>query len=270
MRTTAIVFPFDQFGNSGTAAGAELLADALREVVDDTADEIQPVRASAYAAKLNIKEHRFDTMQALASWKETGRRAARQALAAADFLIWLGGNHLGALPLLETLEPDTLVVQFDAHLDIYNLRDCKPELCHGNFLLHAERLPRIVNVGCRDLFLTAKHVGKTFEAVFASDRIAADFDGVRRELQVLVAGAPRVWIDLDADAFDPAFLPAVCEPMPFGLSPPQVLALVQTIGFEKLAGLSISEFAPGGDVRDASLNLLGWLLEWVLDRKAGA
>lgn len=270
MRTTAIVFPFDSFGNSGTAAGAELLADALREVVDDTAEETRPVRAHAYAGKLKIKEHRFDTMKALADWKVTGRQAANKALATGDFLLWLGGNHLSALPLLESLEPDTLVVQFDAHLDIYNLHDCTPELCHGNFLLHAERLPRIVNVGSRDLFLTAKHVGKTFEAVYAADRIAADLGGVVKELKELAAGAPRVWLDLDVDAFDPAFVPGVCEPMPFGLSPPQVLALVQAIGFEKLAGLSVSEFAPGRDVRDASLQLLGWLLEWVLLKRYGA
>lgn len=270
MRTTAIVFPFDSFGNSGTAAGAELLADALREVIDDTAEETRPVRANAFADKLKIKEHRFDTMDALANWKATGRTAAKKALAAGDFLLWLGGNHLSALPLLEELAPDTLVVQFDAHLDIYNLHDCTPELCHGNFLLHAERLLRIVNVGSRDLFLTAKHVGKTFEAVYAADRIAADLGGVAKELRELAAGVPRVWIDLDADAFDPAFLPGVCEPMPFGLSPPQFLALVQAIGFEKLAGFSISEFAPGRDVRDASLNLLGWLLEWVLLKRYGA
>ena len=36
---------------------------------------------------------------------------------------------------------------------------------------------------------------------------------------------------------------------------------------EKVAGMSISEFDPGRDGRDASLNLLGWLIEWVLLRQ---
>ena len=50
------------------------------------------------------------------------------------------------LPVFEELGPDTLVIQFDAHLDCYALHDTTEELCHGNFLLHAEGpLPKIVN-----------------------------------------------------------------------------------------------------------------------------
>ena len=33
---------------------------------------------------------------------------------------------------------------------------------------------------------------------------------------------------------------------------------------ENVIGISISEYDPGRDHRDASLQLLGWLLEWVL------
>jgi agmatinase len=32
----------------------------------------------------------------------------------------------------------------------------------------------------------------------------------------------------------------------------------------RVVGFSISEFDPGRDVRDVGLNLLGWLLEYVL------
>jgi arginase family enzyme len=268
MRTTAVVFPFDLFGNSGTGAGAELLGDVLREVLSDTKKEARQIRPTAFRDKLKVREFRFETMAEAAAWRATGRQAAKKALAAGDFLLWLGGNHLSVLPVLEELGPETLVVQFDAHLDVYNLHDCTPELSHGNFLLHADGpLPRVVNVGSRDLFLTPKHVGRTFAAVYAADRLAADFEGVVAELREHVAAAPRVWIDLDADALDPQFLPAVCQPMPFGLSPPQFLALVQAVWGEKVAGVSVSEFAPGRDVRDASLNLLGWLLEWLLLRR---
>ena len=57
------------------------------------------------------------------------------------------GNHLSVLPVLEELGRDTLVVQFDAHLDIYHLSDCTTEPSHGNFLLHAEgELPALVVV----------------------------------------------------------------------------------------------------------------------------
>jgi agmatinase len=264
MRTHVIVFPFDNFGNAGTGAGAQLLGDALREVQTDTAEETRQIRASCYAEGLRFKDTHFETLDELAAWRTTGRTIAKKALSSREFLIWLGGNHLSVLPLLEELPSDTLVIQFDAHLDVYNLHDCTPELSHGNFLLHAEKRPRIVNIGSRDLFLTAKHVGKTFEAIFGVDRIAGDFPGMLSTLQQLLDSAPKIWIDLDVDAIDPQFVPAVCQPMPFGLTPPQFLVILQKIWSEKILGISISEFTPGRDVRDASLNFLGWLLEWLL------
>lgn len=271
MRTTAVVFPFDLFGNSGTAAGAELLGDVLREVLADTADEKRATRPAVLLDRLKIKDLHFETMAETAAWRATGRREAKKALAAGDFLLWLGGNHLSVLPVYEELPADTLVVQFDAHLDVYNLHDCTPELSHGNFLLHADRpLPRVVNVGSRDLFLTAKYVGRTFAEVFPADRVAADFPGVLAALAGHAAAAPRVWIDLDVDALDPQFLPAVCQPMPFGLTPPQLLAALQAVWGGNVLGVSVSEYAPGRDVRDASLNLLGWLLEWLLLKRYAA
>ncbi len=270
MRTTAVVFPFDTFGNSGTGAGAELLGDVLHEVLADTDAEKKPTRPAVLRDRLKMKEFAFETMADVAAWRETGRAAAKKALAAGDFLLWLGGNHLSVLPVYEELPADTLVVQFDAHLDIYNLHDCTPELSHGNFLLHAETpLPRIVNVGSRDQFLKPKHVGRTFAEVFPADRLAADFASVVEALRVEASAAPHVWIDLDADAVDPLFLPAVCQPMPFGLTPQQLLAVVQAVWSDKLLGVSVSEFAPGRDDRDAGLNLLGWLLEWVLLKRHG-
>ncbi len=265
MRTTAIVFPFDQFGNSGTGAGAELLGDVLREIISDTQDETRQIRPKAYVDQLRVRDYRFETMDALSAWRTMGRQAAKKAFSAGEFLLWLGGNHLSVLPVLEELGPDTLVIQFDAHLDIYNLHDCTPELSHGNFLLHADRqLPAIVNVGSRDLFLVPRHVNRTFESVFSIGELARDFSGVCSALAERAGSAKRIWLDLDLDVMDPVFAPAVCQAMPFGLLPQQLLSIIQAIGLERVCGVSISEFAPGRDVRDSSLNLLGWLLEWLL------
>jgi hypothetical protein len=36
VQTKVVLFPFDCFGGAGTSAGAKLLGDALREMVDDT------------------------------------------------------------------------------------------------------------------------------------------------------------------------------------------------------------------------------------------
>ena len=123
-----------------------------------------------------------------------------------------------------------------------------------------------MNVGHRDLFLTATEIAETFEAVYPAWEIASDGPRAAMELRARATAARRVWIDLDCDAFDPSVLPAVPEPVPFGLLPPAFLALFDALWTGKVAGLSVSEFDPGRDIRDTSLNLLGWFIEYVLLR----
>ena len=204
-------------------------------------------------------------MPKLADWRKTGRQAARKALKAGESLLWLGGNHLSVLPVLEELGRDTLVVQFDAHLDVYSFHDNTTELSHGNYLKHFETpRPRLVNVGHRDLFLPSSEIAETFQAVYPAEDIALDAETVLSDLRAKAESAKRVWIDLDCDAFDPTSMPAVQQPLPFGLLPGVFLKLLDAVWSEKVVGLSVSEFDPGRDARDAGLNLLGWLLEWVL------
>ena len=265
MPITVIVFPFDQFGSAGTGAGAQLLGDAVGEILDDTEQETRPCRADCLRGNVEVQEFAFETMTQFRDWRKTGRQVVRQALKGKEFLVWLGGNHLSVLPVLEELGTGTLVVQFDAHLDIYSFHDNTTELSHGNFLKHFETLPpRLVNVGHRDLFLTSNEIAKTFECVFSAEEIAIDPDRVAAELKSRAAGARRVWIDLDCDALDPAAMPAVPQPLPFGVPTSAMLKLLAAIWSEKVVGFSISEFDPGRDVRDTGLNLLGWLLEYLL------
>ena len=269
-RTSVIVFPFDLFGGTGTGAGAELLGDAVREMLDDNALETRPTRCDAYRDLVTVKDLSFPNTKSLNTWKHTGRQALKQAIRAGDRVVWLGGNHLSVLPVYEELggdkAPSTLVVQLDAHLDIYQLHDVMPNSANGNFLLHSdETLPQIVNVGNRDLFLLRKESDPTFAQTFSAVDVATDPDRVINDIRARAHKAKRVWIDIDADAFDPANLPAVHQPLPFGLHPLSVLRVLDAAwDAENVIGVSISEFDPGRDVRDAGLNLLGWLLEWVL------
>ncbi|HEX4607723.1 MAG TPA: arginase family protein [Urbifossiella sp.] len=274
MKSVAVVFPFDLFGSAGAGAGAQLLGDAVREILDDTARETRPCRAAALSGAVKVREAAFETVEAVAGWRKRGRLLARPVLAAGDFLLWLGGNHLSVLPVLEELgsadAAGTLVVQFDAHLDVYRFHDTTAELSHGNFLKHAAGpLPALVNVGHRDLFLTVPEVAETFAAAHSAADVATKPDRVLADLRKRAAAAKRVWIDLDCDALDPAFLPAVGQPLPFGLTPPAVLAVLDAVWSGKVAGVSVSEFDPGRDVRDTGLSFLGWLVEYVLLRRHG-
>jgi len=266
-----VVLPFDALGSAGTGRGAMVLSDVLREAVDDTKLEKRVTRPGKFARLLYFIESRFDTVESLASWRVDAAEVAADHSIRWDFSLWLGGNHLSVLPLLEELSPTDLVIQLDAHLDCYDLADSTVELNHGNFLqaLKPKKRPRIAHIGNRDLFLTAKDVKPHVDVVIPIDRVVADFDHVKAQLLELIGKAKRVWLDVDADVLDPAFAPAVHVQSPCGLTPQQLLAVLLLIPKEKFFGLSISEYDPGRDDGDRTLNLLGWFLERALLHAVG-
>jgi arginase family enzyme len=267
-RTRAVFVPFDLFGSEGASAGAQLLADAFREMLDDNRRERVPTRARAYAGKVRLDELSFQTTQDYQGWRQRLRRTARAVLKKGDFLLWASGNHLGVLPVYEELgrhHTDTLVVQWDAHLDIYNLSDCTTKLSHGNFLLHSEEpLPTIINVGHRELLLRPEHVHKYYLHTFPAGDLAVDPEPALTLVRQECGKARRVFLDLDCDVFDPAYFPALAHPAPFGLTPHLFLRFLDAAWSERVVGLAVSEFYPARDQDDRCLSTLIWLLEYVL------
>jgi arginase family enzyme len=268
VKTAAIFFPFDLFGSAGTRTGAELLADAFREMLADNRREKVPTRAAAYQGQVRVQELASDTLTDYQDWRGRARKAVRRALRHGEFLMWITGNHLGALPVYDELAEsasDTLVVQFDAHLDVYNLSDCTAEPSHGNFLLHcAGPLPRIINLGTRELLLRPDYVRQYYEQVFPAADLAVDPEAALKSLRTACATASRIFLDIDCDVLDPAFFPAVTQPLPFGISPPQLLRFLSAVGAERVIGVALSEFDPARDRNDQSLATLVWLLEHLL------
>ena len=268
MKTTACFLPFDLFGSAGCRNGAELLADAFREMLADNRRERVPTRAKAYTGQVQMRELTFETLPAYQDWRRQARRVVRQVFRKDDFLLWITGNHLGVLPVYDELAEQadkTLVVQLDAHLDIYNLSDCTAELSHGNFLLHcAGSLPAIWNLGSRELLLRPEYVTHYYNRVFPAAALAIDPEPALRQLREASQNVERVFVDLDCDVLDPAFFPGVTHPLPFGLSTPLVLRILDALGTKRLVGLAVSEFDPARDRNDQSLSTLLWLLEYVL------
>jgi arginase family enzyme len=219
---------------------------------------------------VRLREIAFETPADYADWRTRGRQIARQAMKRGEFLLWISGNHLGVLPIYEAFAAateKTMVVQFDAHLDIHHFADCTSELSHGNFLLHCDGpLPPLVNVGHRDLLLTPDYIARYFRQTYSAMDLALNPEPVFEKLRQAAQSAQRVFVDIDCDVFDPVYFPAVAQPAPFGLSPPLVLRLLDAVWSPRVIGLSLSEFDPGRDQKDQSLATLVWLLEYLLLR----
>jgi arginase len=69
---------------------------------------------------------------------------------------------------------------------------------------------------------------------------------------VLAAGATDVWVHVDADVLDPAFLPAVDSPEPGGLHPDEFVALLQPLlAHPAVRGIDLCIYDPALDTPDA-------------------
>jgi len=269
VKTAALFFPFDLFGHAGTRNGAEVLADAFQEMLADNKREKKPIRARAYSSKVTFKEFTLDTIDAYSSWRRDARSAIHDVWQRGDFLLWVTGNHLGVLPAYDELaKKNVVVIQFDAHLDIYNLADCTEELSHGNFLLHVDgKLPPIVNVGHRELLLRPEYIARYYRHSYSAAELALDPEPALLAIQEMCADAEAVFLDLDCDVFDPAYFPAVAHPLPMGLSPQLFLRFLDAAWSPRVCGFAISEFDPARDRNDQSLGTLMWLIEYVLLRQ---
>jgi arginase family enzyme len=270
MKSSFVFFPFDLFGGSGTGAGVALLADELREILADNRRERVTTRARCYTEQVRLREFHFETLDAYSNWRRQGRQTVRQVLRQGDFLFWISGNHLGALPVYDEMageDDGTLVVQFDAHLDIHNFRDCTSQVSHGNFLLHCDgELPALINLGNRDLLLTSDYIDQYYRRTFSAAELAIDPQPALKEVRRVSRAAERVFVDLDCDVFDSVFFPALGQPVPFGISPLLLLRLLDELWSPRVAGLLLSEFNPSRDRDDQALAMLVWLLEYILLR----
>jgi arginase family enzyme len=271
-RTSVVVFPFDAFGGAGCGQGAELMGDVVDEILADNDKETRPIRGHAYRDTVTLREVAFSTSKALNGWRTMGRQLLRQCLKNGERILWLGGNHLSVLPVYEELGSEgalgsTFVLQFDAHLDIQQHHDVNPHPANGNFLLHAEeRLPTIVNVGHRDLLLYPKEIRSIYSEAYSALDWHTKSETIRTAIRNRARRAKRVWIDIDVDVFDPAAMPGVQAPLPFGLPPLSVLGLMEAAFAGNVIGVSISEFDPGRDRAEHGIQILGWLIEWLLLR----
>jgi agmatinase len=173
-----------------------------------------------------------------------------------EFACFLGGDHSITPPLVEQTSkkhPNLGLVYFDAHLDLY-------EEYKGSRLSHACTLHRIIEtksiqpeniiiIGCRSL--PDDHLKRTKDLGLGLIT-TEDFDRLPRKQIIseinkhLPNDVENVYISLDLDVFDPAFAPGVGNPEPGGVTPREVVRILQDIR-KPLVAFDIVELTPPYD-----------------------
>jgi agmatinase len=177
-------------------------------------------------------------------------RGGRQPLA-------LGGDHSVTYPILRAFRPyaDGLtVVHFDAHADLYDEfgGDRFSHACPFARVMEEGLAERLIQVGIRTLNSHQRSQADRFGVeIYGMDRWeAAPIDSIRGP----------IYVSLDLDAMDPAFVPGVSHPEPGGLSVRDVVSLLFRLP-PTVVGADLVEYNPLNDTRDLTARVAAKLLK---------
>ena len=145
------------------------------------------------------------------------------------FPIFLGGDHLITLGILESLPHEKItVVHFDAH------RDLMSEYL-GNPYVHITWANHIIN-------------NPKFELVQIGTRSwSEEEDGLISKLKDTFDNIDNpIYITIDMDVFDPAYAPEVGTPEANGIDPKEFFEILERVCKNKVIGMDIVECASLG------------------------
>jgi len=181
----------------------------------------------------------------------------RLALVAQDLFdaekvpVFIGGEHTITLGVMRSVDKNVAVVSFDAHLD---LRDdyLGLSMSHATFMrrINEDVKPsKILEIGtravCREELDYAKESGIDFLTAHQIRK-----DGVKKTVETIegiLDGYKKVYITIDMDVLDPAFVPAVPNPEPEGLDTSTLLDLLEVVCDRQVVGFDLVEVAPHYD-----------------------
>ncbi|MDJ1113011.1 arginase family protein [Microbacterium dauci] len=203
------------------------------------------------------------------------RDAIGDALAADDeTAIVVGGDCAVAIPAIAhaaTRHPSLAVVWFDAHGDLHTPATSPSGALAGmalravsapNPFVDAQLVPagRVVLAGARTFDDDeAAHVFSEEPRHVAASELD---DPATLADAVVATGADAVYIHVDLDVLDPATVTGVLDPVPFGVTPAELVAAIGAVRDRMpLVGASIAGFAPSSP--DVAVDDLGTILRIV-------
>lgn len=235
-KSRAVIFPvpLDRTTTymTGTGRGPAAILDASRnmETYDDELGCEIFTQCGIHTLPA-IDTHEGLLEQVLAQIHTTGLAL----LADGKLPVVLGGEHSLTAPLVSAAAkkfPDLTVLQIDAHADLR-------EAYQGNRSSHASVMRRVVEicpavqVGIRSLSIEEAEAipaienQKRTKIYWARDIVPAALDSwVPRVVADLSA---HVYVTIDLDGFDPAYVPATGTPEPGGLDWHQVTSLLRAV-----------------------------------------
>ncbi len=197
--------------------------------------------------------------------------AVRKVLAAGAMPVSFGGDHGIPIPIFRALDgqgPITLV-HVDAHLDWRHDVNGVTEGYSSTIRRASEmaHVDRIFQFGVRGSGSARPGEVKDALAYGATIVTHAEWEDVgTKALLERIPDGGRYYITMDADAFDPAVMPAVALPQPGGVTYREAIDLIKGLSRKgHIVGMDFVELTPAADLNEISsitaghiiLNLIG-------------
>ena len=243
--------PFDVTSTYRT--GARFAPNAIRQASLN-------LETYSFRTGLDVEDLKLHDLGDLHISTDTEKTLERIALVIKDVIeagktpVTIGGEHtitFGVMKGFGKKASETALVSFDAHLD---LRDefMGLKLSHTTFMrrINEEVKPaKIIEVGtravCKEELAYAKKAGIEF---FTMQQIRNDgSQSVIKELREKLAKHKNVYLSIDMDVLDPAYVPAVQNPEPEGLEMHTLLDILCSVCDRRLVGFDVVEVAPNYD-----------------------
>jgi agmatinase len=178
------------------------------------------------------------------------REAVRTIFLKNKFPIFLGGDHLITLPVIEEtyrIYPNLYLIHIDAHADLR-------EDYLGETFSHSTVMKRIIDqLGEGRLFQLGIRSG-TEEEFKLARKMNSIVSFEKRSLRSMVKRLKNqpVYITLDLDVFDPSLLPGVGAPEPGGLTFQEFISLLKELKPIHPIGFDLVELTPDYDPTQVS------------------
>jgi agmatinase len=163
--------------------------------------------------------------------------------------IALGGDHSITPGIVTAFPKDIAVISLDAHMDYRS--EYKNDIYNHACVIRriADHIP-IENIAVLGLRSAEKEEYDTAQkhGLFFRDAFTINNTGIKKIIQqtkTLLKGK-KIYLTLDIDVLDPAYAPGTSTPEPFGLTPMQVIGIIEAFS-PQLIGCDVVEVCPPYD-----------------------
>lgn len=161
------------------------------------------------------------------------------------FPVLIGGEHsvsIGAIKSAANHYDDLSVLQLDAHTDMRDIYEGSP-YNHACVMARAkESVNKVVQAGIRSTCKQEEGHNIIKENVFYANEIKCDSSWINKVSSKLTS---NVYVTIDLDVLDPAFMPSTGTPEPDGLAYRDIINLLRTIVREhNVVAFDIVELCP--------------------------